>query len=305
MSMVDPAALTYKLGSQIARALPRAATGYASRGMGLGAARISRSKRSIVARNLIRVRGELSTRELERAIDETFVNYAAYWMQSFRLPGMSRAQIEAGFSYEGFDHIQRAIDDPNQPGPILALPHLGGWEWAAFWLAAVHQYPVTAVVERIESDELFEFFVAYRESLGMQIVPLGPDSASKVLRAIRANHVVALLADRDIEGNGVEVEFFGEVTTLPGGPATLALRTGAALIPTVCYFDEPGTGVFGIAEEPLDTTRRGKLREDVKRVTQDMAYAFERQIERAPEQWHLLQPNWPSDFEALNIPRPT
>ncbi len=304
--MVNPAALSYKLGSRIARSLPKVATGYAAKGMGLTAARISREKRTIVARNLIRVRGadQMSPLELERAIDATFASYATYWMQSFRLPGMSTEEIDNGFRYDGFEHVQAAIEDPDKPGPILAMPHLGGWEWAGFWLALVPKYQVTAVAERIDNDELFEFFVDYRKSLGMNIVPLGPDAAGEVLAALRANNVVVLLSDRDIENNGVEVEFFGERTTLPAGPATLALRTGAALLPTVCYIEEDGHGVYGVARPPLDTSRKGKFREDVKRVTQELAWAFEEQISEAPEQWHLLQPNWPSDYEALGIDPP-
>ncbi len=303
--MVNTAALSYKLGSRLARALPKVATGYAAKGMGLSAARVSRQKRSIVARNLIRVRGNIAPLAHEQQIDATFESYAHYWMQSFRLPGMSAEEIDEGFRYEGFEHIQSAIEDPEQPGPILAMPHLGGWEWAGFWLALIPKYQVTAVAERIDNDELFEFFVDYRRSLGMNIVPLGPDAGGEVLAALRDNNVVVLLSDRDIENNGVEVEFFGETTTLPAGPATLALRTGAALLPTVCYLEDDGKGVYGIARPPLDTSRHGKFREDVQRVTQEMAWAFEEQIAEAPEQWHLLQPNWPSDYEALGIERPS
>jgi KDO2-lipid IV(A) lauroyltransferase len=90
------------------------------------------------------------------------------------------------------------------------------------------------------------------------------------------------------------VDFFGERTTLPGGPATLALRTGAPLLPTAVYFDGPDHR-RSVVLPPVDTSRQGRLREDVQRVTQDLAHALEDLIRRAPEQWHLLQPNWPSD----------
>jgi KDO2-lipid IV(A) lauroyltransferase len=95
-------------------------------------------------------------------------------------------------------------------------------------------------------------------------------------------------------GNGVDVEFFGEKTTLPGGPATLALRTGAALLPTAVY-SGPGRGHTAVIMRPLATERVGKLREDVTRVTQALALDLETLIRRAPEQWYLFQPNWPSD----------
>ena len=179
----------------------------------------------------------------------------------------------------------------------MAMPHLGGWEWSGFWVTQVKQRPVTAVVERIEPPALFEWFVELRRSFGFEIVALGPDAGAATSRALRANHTLALLCDRDIAGTGPEVEFFGERTTLPGGPATLALRTGAPLLPTAIYFDGPTTR-RSVVLPALDTARRGKLREDVQRVTQDLAHALEDLIRRAPEQWHLLQPNWPSDRAA-------
>jgi KDO2-lipid IV(A) lauroyltransferase len=177
---------------------------------------------------------------------------------------------------------------------ILALPHLGLWEWAAFWLTAVNGYRLTAVAEPVEPPELAEWFVGLRRDLGMNIITLGPDAGGQVARALRDGEILALLCDRDIGGGGVEVEFFGERTTLPAGPATLALRSGAPLIPCAVYRDPDGRH-RGVARTPIDTTRQGKLREDVARITQELAHELEVLIRRAPEQWHLLQPNWPSD----------
>jgi KDO2-lipid IV(A) lauroyltransferase len=113
------------------------------------------------------------------------------------------------------------------------------------------------------------------------------------MAALRDNHVLCLLCDRDLGGGGVEVEFFGEVTTLPAGPATLGIRTGAPVLPTAAFHE--GRRRHGIVGAPVDCSRQGKLRDDVQRVTQDIAHRLEDLIRMAPEQWHLLQPNWPSD----------
>ena len=131
--------------------------------------------------------------------------------------------------------------------------------------------------------------------MGMEIVTLGPESGPKVLRALKSGRLLSLLCDRDVGGGGIEVEFFGERTTLPAGPATLALRTGAPLFPATCFFE--GDGHRGVVLPALDTSRHGKLRADVARVTQDLARGLETLIRLAPEQWHLLQPNWPSDLQ--------
>ena len=117
-----------------------------------------------------------------------------------------------------------------------------------------------------------------------------------VLRALRDNRIVCLLSDRDLTGDGVEVEFFGERTTLPAGPATLAVRSAAALLPVAVYF-EAGRGHRGVVRPPISTARQGGLRDDIGRITQCLAHEFEALIRVAPEQWHLLQPNWPSDRE--------
>ncbi len=202
-------------------------------------------------------------------------------------------------SFEGMHRIEAAVESGT--GPICALPHLGGWEWGGFWLAATLKHRVTVVVEPLEPPELFDWFVDLRKSFGMEVVPLGPGAGSAVARSIKAANITCLLCDRDLTGGGVEVEFFGERTTLPAGPATLALRTGAALLPTAVYFR--GKGHHAAIREAVPVERRGSLREDVQRITQLLAYELEALIRAEPEQWHLLQPNWPSDHDALAAQR--
>lgn len=287
--LVTPA---YQGASWLARRLPRPVVAVGARGLGWGAARIARERRAQVERNLRRVDPNLSGSEMARLVDATFESYARYYAESFRLPGTTAADLDAGFTHEGYEHLDAALAAGN--GAIMALPHLGGWEWSGFWLTQVKGFPVTAVVERLEPPALFDWFAGLRQSFGFEVVALGPEAGVATARALRANHTLALLCDRDLTGTGPEVEFFGERTTLPGGPATLALRTGAPLLPTAIYFDGPDSR-RGVVLPALDTSRQGRLRDDVQRVTQDLATALEALIRRAPEQWHLLQPNWPSD----------
>jgi lauroyl/myristoyl acyltransferase len=294
VKLPDPVASAYRLGSAVARTVPGPFVVGASDFAGTVAANLMRGRRAMVARHQKRVRPELSGRALDRVVDAVFESYARYYVESFRLPTLGPAELDAGFSYEGYDHIVRAREQGK--GVIVALPHLGGWEWAAFWINQIEGVPVTAVVEALDPPELFEWFVDFRRSLGMTVVPLGPEAGAETLRALHRGDVLCLVSDRDIAGGGIPVEFFGEVTTLPAGPATLALRTGAPIVPTAIYFE--GEGHRAVLEPPLDTSRgSGSLRADVARITQDMARAFERLIAAAPEQWHLLQPNWPSDHE--------
>jgi phosphatidylinositol dimannoside acyltransferase len=260
-----------------------------------GAAGALREQRMMVERNLARARPDLEGVAMRRAVRQCFDYYARYWVESFRLPGTTAAELDAGMSWEGYHRVENAID--RGVGPILALPHLGGWEWGGFWLAAVWGHGVTVVVEPLEPPELFDWFAGLRRSFGMDVVPLGPGAGAAVMKAIKAADITCLLCDRDLTGGGVEVEFFGERTTLPAGPATLALRTGAPLLPAAVYFR--GKGHHAAILEAVPAERRGRLRDDVQRVTQLLALELETLIRAEPEQWHLLQPNWPSDYEAL------
>jgi len=153
---------------------------------------------------------------------------------------------------------------------------------------------MTAVAEALEPPELFEWFRAKREAMGIAIEPLDEHAGTSLLSVLRSGGIVGLLCDRDIQNNGIEVEFFGERVTMPAGPATLALRTGATLIAAACY-SGPGLGHHAVMTRPIDCTRTKRLRDDVTRVTQAVAFELEGLIRRAPEQWHVLQPRFEVD----------
>ena len=296
-----PSASAYRAGEFFARRAPAPVARAAALAGAAAVAAASRSRRLLVRRNLERALGRpMGRREASLRVAATFDWYARYYLESFQLPSLDAAAIDAGFGYEGVDAIERAVR--SGVGPILVMPHLGTWEWAAWWLALVPNMKVTAVVELLEPPEVFEWFVSFRQRLGMDIVPLGPDAGGRLVAAIKRGDVVCLLADRDVTGNGVAVEFFGERTRLPAGPALLALRTGAPLIPAAVYWR--GRTRHAIAGPPVDTRRSGGIRSDTNRVVQDFAAALEGLIRAAPEQWHLMSPNWPSDYEALGLPVP-
>ena len=298
-----PSVAAYRAGEFFARHAPAPVGRAAALAAAAAAAAASRDRRLLVRRNLERALGRpMGRREAARRVTATFDWYARYYLESFQLPALDAAAIDAGFGYEGVDTIERSVRAG--VGPILVMPHLGTWEWAAWWLALVPHMKVTAVVEPLEPPELFEWFTSFRQRLGMDIIPVGPDAGGRLVAAIKRGDVVCLLADRDVSGTGVAVEFFGERTRLPAGPAVLALRTGAPLIPAAVYWR--GRTRHAIAGPPVDTRRLGGIRSDTYRVVQDYAAALEDLIRVAPEQWHLMSPNWPSDYEALGqiTPRP-
>jgi len=252
-----------------------------------------RKKRAIVSRHMQRVQPDLSERQIRRAVQKSYESYARYYIETFRLPLLNSKQIQSGVSIDGFEHIESALKLGK--GVILALPHLGGWEWSGRWLIQ-RGHRLNAVVEKLESPRLFEMFLQLRKKYGVQVIPLDASAGVAVQQALARNEIVALLSDRDIQGTGIEVEFFGERTTIPTGPAFFALRTGAALIPLATYFLKRLDGHKTIVRPAIEVERFATLRDDMQRISQDLANELELLIRHDPAQWHLFQPNWPSDL---------
>jgi lauroyl/myristoyl acyltransferase len=293
--LLDAATVSgYRLGSLAARLMPGPVAAAAASSLGFGASIGNAARREMFQRHLKRVNPAMGRTAMRIATQTAFDSYAKYYVESFRLPTLSKSTVERGFTKEGYEeHVLPALAQGN--GVILALPHLGGWEWAGRWMTD-QGHKMTVVVEPLQPPELFQWFADLRKDLGMTVVPLGPKAGSTVLKALRDNEVVCLLCDRDLDHTGVEVEFFGERTTLPAGPATLSIRTGAPILPTGVYFTPRYNGHHGVVRPPIPIQRMGGgLRDDVARVTQSLAHELEFLIRRAPEQWHLFQPNWPSD----------
>ncbi|MHB1889980.1 MAG: phosphatidylinositol mannoside acyltransferase [Acidimicrobiales bacterium] len=250
-------------------------------------------ERAMYARHLRRVLGaELGEGELRRWTRRAFMSYGRYWVEGARLPALAAEVVEARMLIErGIEHLVAAKRAGN--GVVLALPHVGSWEWGGAWLA-LQGSPMTVIAEPVEPPELARWFTAGRSAIGLEVVMLGPGSGKVLLERLRAGGLVGLVSDRDLTGNGVEVDLFGERTTLPAGPATLALRTGAALL-TAAVYSGPGRDHTAVVNAPIPTLRQASFRDDVRRVTQEVARQLEGLISRAPEQWHLFQPNWPDD----------
>ncbi|MFI5052833.1 MAG: phosphatidylinositol mannoside acyltransferase [Acidimicrobiia bacterium] len=285
----------YRAGSEIARRIPAQLGAPLARGVAQAAPTFLAGRRRQVERNLRRVHGpDFAGPALQREVTATFASYGRYFYELFRLPDATPEWIKEHFRCSGLEHVATAVAEGR--GAVLALPHLGNWDMAGAWLA-LQGYQVTVVAEPVAPPELFEWFVQTRARLGMRVVALSPTAGTEVLRAVRNNEVVCLLCDRDLTGDGIEVEFFGERTTLPGGPAMLALRGGAPVLPAGCYFRSQGRHETHILP-PVPAERHGRLRDDLAAVTQNLAYRFEELIRAAPTHWHLLQPNWPSDRVA-------
>jgi lauroyl/myristoyl acyltransferase len=282
----------YRLLARFAEVLPVSGIRLLAKAAGRIGPFVNPAKADLVRSNLRRVMGADPS---DADVREAFASYVRYWLQAFRLPVVPRDYLDRVVEVTGFQHITEAREAGK--GLIFALPHMGNWDVAGAWLAA-HDVPLVVVAERLHPEELHTWFEDFRTSLGMTVVVNGSGVGSKLTAALHRNEAVALLCDRDVDGSGGTYPFFGEETTLPKGPATLALRTGAALVPVAVV--ETAAGFECIVDEPVEVRRTDAgLRQDVDRVTLDLVGRIEALIRRAPSQWHVFQPNWPSDRVAV------
>jgi len=284
--------IAFRLANLVGAATPAVVSHVAALSLGgLGAVAMRRERR-LVERHQRRVSPHLTALQMQRRVNDAFQSYMRYYVETFRISSLTDAEIDAGVSVEGYSHIEQALT--HGKGLILALPHVGGWEWAGRWLAQ-RGLKVSVVVEKLESKEAFEMFLDVRRALGVNVIPLDDRAGVAVQQALRDRHVVCLMSDRDIQRNGVEVNFFGETTTIPAGPAFFSLRTGAPLIAAAAYFTRRVDGHHIVVRPPIALSERAGLRDDIQRLSLLLVSELETLIRRAPEQWHLFSPNWPSD----------
>lgn len=255
--------------------------------------RVDRGRSNMARSHMRRVLGDVP--EADEAAEAAMRSYGRYFAEALWVRGDRVADMLSNTTSDGLERVIEAHDEGN--GMIYALPHMGNWEAAA--PVAVHEgIPVVAVAEDLSNKRITDWFTEMRGEFGIEIVLATGrlEVMRKLEAAIAANKAVALLSDRDLNSRGVEVEFFGEKTTLPPGPASLAVKTGAPLFPVGTYFREGGHHV--VIRPRLAIPEAETRSEQISLLTQELAKELEGLVRRAPDQWHLVQPNWPSDREG-------
>lgn len=249
--------------------------------------------------NLVRVLGdEVNGKYLRSVSRQSMRSYARYWLEVFRLPVMPMDRLLAGMHTEGpFDQAFATLAADR--GIVFALPHMGNWDQAGAWMVNQSGKSVTTVAERLKPESVYERFLAFREGLGMEVLPAtgGARPFGILAQRLRAGGIVVLVADRDMTGNGQEVRFFGETTKMMAGSAALAVQTGAALMPVVLWFTESGWGVRIGDEIPVPAT--GTRKEQMAAMMQQVARFFEDGIREHPADWHMLQPVFLADLDLV------
>jgi KDO2-lipid IV(A) lauroyltransferase len=229
---------------------------------------------------------EVELRELSR---RAMRSYFRYWHEAFLLPSWSHQRIVDTVVTSNEEQFRRRFEEGG--GGIIALPHMGNWDLAGAW-ACLTGMPVTTVAERLRPERLYDAFVSYRTTLGMEVKPLtgGTNPLTELRGALRRGRLVCLVADRDLSKSGVEVELLGEAARMPTGPAALARMTGAPLVALTSEYRGP---LLRLDFGSVIDVQPGK--EGVRTMTQETADFFSAAIRRAPQDWHMLQPVFSAD----------
>ena len=236
--------------------------------------------------NLSRTNPNLTSLNLDILVVDAMRSYMRYWCDTFRFPDWSQQRVVKTVSVTNEHLLMDAI--AAKTGVIVALPHAGNWDHAGAYFCANGVRLVT-VAERLKPEKLFLKFLSYRESMGMEVLPLDGRVLDTLAQRLGEGALVALVADRDLSRSGIEVDFFGGPARMPAGPALLALRTKAPLITAFVSYTETGIHIdFDTVVLPTS----GSESEKVQEIVQMTAQQFESGIRKAPHDWHMLQRIW-------------
>ncbi len=240
-------------------------------------------------KNLRMALPDISEKQLDGTVKSAVGNYMRYWNEVFRIEHWSKERIldEVVLTEKGLAMIKSFIDSGK--GCIFALPHMGNIDLAGSYLKALGGKPV-AVVERLKSDLVYKRFAKYRTALGMKVLPHDDAKQTTMFRLIRllkSGHGLCLVSDRDLNNNGITVDFLGDKVSFPVGPALLAVSTGCPLIPASPFY--VGNKVHITFLNSIKMPKEGTREERVRQMTQQLADELAGLIKANPSSWLMLQ----------------
>jgi phosphatidylinositol dimannoside acyltransferase len=242
--------------------------------------------------NYATVRPELTPGELDALVRAGMRSYLRYWCDSFRLPDRSNDDLVHAVRAVNFDPTRAVLESGRSV--VMFAGHMGNWDLSGAW-STTQLAPLTTVVERLRPEEVFDEFLAFRERLGMRVIPLtgGNDVFRELTAACRAGRLVALLADRDLTKGGIEVDFCGQRARMAIGPAALAVNTGAVLVPCIVNYERQPNG-YGwrtviTLSEAVAQPAHGTSREKIQAMTQACADVLTEAVREHTQDWHMMQ----------------
>lgn len=279
-------ALAYFAGWRLVRTLPEEIAYKLFSLIGRRAVRANGKSVQRLRSNLSRVKPELSKSELDDLVSRSFDSYMRYWCDTFRIQDWSVERIQRSVTLNNGHLLIDAVQTGK--GVVVALPHSGNWDHAGAYFCSIG-IPLVTVAERLKPEALFQKFLAYRSSMGFEVLSLDSRSFVTLLKRAREKRLIALVADRDLSRSGVDVEFFGHPSRMPAGPALLAIKTGIPLV--VAHVSYKTIGIH-IDFTEVQIPAKGSESEKISATVQACADLFAKGIAQHPEDWHMLQRIW-------------
>ncbi|HEX8969232.1 MAG TPA: lysophospholipid acyltransferase family protein [Chloroflexota bacterium] len=230
-------------------------------------------------------------REARQVTLAAFANYARYMVDLVRLPHLKPRELLDDVRVEGWEHVEAAFKCGK--GVVFATGHIGNWDMAGAAFAA-RGHPVSALVETLKPERWNKRVQRTRTAAGVKAIPI-ENGPREMIAALRKCEGLAVLVDRPLRSEGVAVTFFGRATRVPGGAATLALRTGSPVVPAALVRDPRGNGYVAHIGAPII----GQKGDDVSDVMQRVMSWLEGIIRCYPDQWFMFRHMWPSGGEAF------
>jgi len=228
--------------------------------------------------------------ELEQLVKDGMRSYLRYWEDAFRLPTWNKMNLNRYVICTGIDNLESAL--ATKKPLITATPHMGNWDAAGYWYTTNYG-PLTTVVERLKPESIYKKFVKFRNSLGIEVIPTSgeTDIFMKLLRRAKEGRMIALVADRDITKNGIEINYGPGKASFPVGPAAIAVALDGLVLPLSSHYNQEDVLVmhFFPALSPSEEDNKEKR---VQTLTQELAHSFEKEIKKHPQDWHMLQRVW-------------
>lgn len=269
-------AYAYLIGWRIVRFLPEnlayklfAAIGdYVYRKNGKSIKRLRSNMRQISG-----LQGE----ELEVLTKDAMRSYMRYWCDTFRMPDWSLEKISRDVELVNPEVLTKPLDEGR--GVVVALPHSGNWDHAAAYFLG-RGYKAVTVAERLKPERVFQAFLKYREDIGLEVLSTDMRTIPTLVSKAKEGFIVALVADRDLSANGIEVEFFGKTAKMPAGPMAIAKKAEVDLVGAFIVYTPKSIKIYF---EKLDYS------------VQAEADFFAKHLTAHPVDWHMLQRIWVND----------
>ena len=257
------------------------------------------SKRYVTRLNIAQITG--------RPVHDPYVNRLA--LASWRNYGRYASDF-ISFPHLDVDTVERNLRDLSEHesgwqgcmqsalqegrGALLVSAHFGNWDMAGVILARHHT--VSAVAETFSDEQLNQLLQDQRREKGIGIIPL-ESSMRPILRILQQNQLAAIIFDRPMPANqGTEITFFGRKTYVPGGPAALALKSGAPIVPAFVWYGHHNE-FYVKAFKPIypQQVKNTERAAEISRLTQRIYDVLELMIREWPTQWYMFRQFWPSE----------